>query len=207
MPASAITSFFPVAALSKGSDDAVALEPEVAETSADMLRAFLGNDTLLWGCLAMALIAFATVAKVASRRRQAGKASRMARAQFDAMHSFLDAVRAGQASAKQGMWHFDFATGTQQYSENLRAVLSGIAQRPVADEQIEAMLADAGLNLAKLARDHFDETQPYEATFALKTEDTQARAMVLRACNFRGHSGEVQRVVAIISEAPVLAQA
>lgn len=172
----------------------------MAQTSAQMLRAFLGNDTLLWGCMAMALIAFFTVVKVASRRRRAGKASRMARAQADAVHDFLNTVREGRSTAKQGMWHFDFATGKQQYSDNLRSLFSGDGRELAADKQIDKALAKAGLSLPKLVRDRFDQTQPYEAAFTLKGGDTPPREMMLRACNFRGKGGEVQRVVAIISE-------
>lgn len=200
MPAFANASFFSFAAFAKTGGDALQARPEAAQTSADILRAFLGNETLLWGCMAMALIALFTVAKVTSRRRKAGKASRIARAQADAVHSFLNAVREGHATAKQGIWHFDFTTGEQQYSEKLRSLVSACGKELAADKQIDKALAEAGLNLPKLARNQFDQTQPYEAVFTLEGEDTPPRQMILRACNFRGKGDEVQRVVAIISE-------
>ncbi|MEP0391591.1 MAG: hypothetical protein ABJ205_13300 [Erythrobacter sp.] len=201
MFASANPSFASLAFLAGTGGDAVFGVQAPVQTSGDFLRGFLGNETLLWGCMAMALIALFTVAKVASRRRKAGKASRMARARADAVHSFLETVRAGHGAVQQGMWHFDFASGAQQYSDDLRTMLSSNGQNFAADEQIVETLAKAGINLAKIARDRFEEIEPYEATFTLESEGGPNRQMTLRACNFRGVNGKVQRVVAIISEA------
>lgn len=202
MCAPTIASLVSVAIPAQAGADAAQRESASPQASADMLRTFLGNDMLLWGCMAMALIALFTVAKVASRRRKAGKASRMARAQADAVHGFLNTVREGHAAARQGMWHYDFATGAQQYSDNLRALICYGGQELAADRQIDTVLAQAGINLAKLARKHFDQTQPYEAAFMLEGEDAPPRQMILRACNFQGGSGAVQRAIAIISEVP-----
>jgi len=172
-----------------------------AGKGAQMLRAFLSNDTLVWGCLAMALVALVSVGKVASRRRRAGQANRMARAQSDAMHGFFNALRSTHGACSKGLWHYDFITGRQQYSDGLKGVLGQGRAEPPTLEEIEARLKEAGLNLVRLASDHFEQTDPYEVTFLLKDKNQTLRPMVLRACNLRDGKGEVRRMIAVIGEA------
>ena len=167
-----------------------------AQTGGEILSAFLTNDALLWGCIAMALIALVTVGRVASRRRRAGKTSRRVRAQADAVHEFLNILRAEHKTSAHGVWHYDFAAGSQQYSDGFNSLL-GVGE----DESIEGVLQASGINLVSLARKHFEETEPYEVRFALERPGGGHRAMTLKACNMRNANGEVQRLVAMLSEA------
>lgn len=177
---------------------AVALKAVPAETSADVLRTFLADEALLWGCMAMALIALVTVARVASRRRKAGKINAKMRAQSQAVHSFLSSLRAQTGAAERGVWHYDFATGAQQFSDGFKALMGG---QPTDDKAIDDALKACGLDLVRLARDHFEQAEPFEVEFALKTPDQGPRAMLLQACNLRNGEGEVQRMVVLITEA------
>lgn len=177
-----------------------------AQTGTDMLRSFLRDDMLLWGCMAMALIALVTVGKVASRRRKAGKLGVKMRAQSKAVHDFLSSVRSQAGTAQRGVWHYDFGTGAQQFSGDFQALIGGEEAAPPDDRAIEEIFKSAGLDLVRLARDHFEQTEPFEVEFALKLEGPYAKTMILRACNLRGASGEVHRMVALISEAPTAAK-
>jgi hypothetical protein len=161
-----------------------------------MLSAFLTNDALLWGCIGMALIALVSVGRVASRRRRAGKTSRRVRAEADAVHEFLDILRAEHRTAPHGIWHYDFTTGAQQHSDGFNALLGARE-----GETIEDRLKASGVDLISIARGHFEETLPFEVRFTLEASGGAAKAMVLRACNMRNANGEVQRLVAMLTEA------
>ena len=167
-----------------------------AQMGGQMLSAFLTNDALLWGCIAMALIALATVGRVASRRRKAGKTSRQVRAQADAVHEFLNILRAQHKTFAHGIWHYDFTTGAQRCSDGFKALLGARES-----DTIEDCLKASGADLTSIAQDHFEETMPYEVRFMLEVPSGAAKAMVLQACNLRNANGEVQRLVAILSDA------
>lgn len=165
-----------------------------------MLSAFLTNDALLWGCIAMAMIALVTVGRVASRRRRAGKTSRRVRAEAAAVHEFLEILRAEHAANRShphGIWHYDFATGTQRFSDGFGDLLG------VKEAQTASSLKQAGVDMARLARENFEETEPYEVQFALDSSDVTRPRMVLKACNLRDANGKVKRCVAMLSEAPI----
>lgn len=176
-------------------------EMEPAATSGEILTSFLSSDALLWGCLALALIALFTVSRVFSRRREERKVNRAARAQSQALHDFLVAVRAEHANAAQGVWHYDFTSGAQQYSDAFKRLVGGaVGELPQAPE-VKTMLDRSGIDLVTLARDHFEQAEPYEVRFALQDREEGARPMVLKACNLRDGEGRVQHMVAVISEA------
>ena len=133
---------------------------------------------------------------MASRRRRAGKTSRRVRAEADAVHEFLNILRAQHKTSVHGIWHYDFATGSQQHSDGFNALLGAREGDPIEDR-----LKKSGVDLVSIARGHFEETLPYEVRFTLEVPGGAARAMVLRACNMRNSDGEVQRLVAMLSEA------
>ncbi|MEO1220866.1 MAG: hypothetical protein AAFY42_05880 [Pseudomonadota bacterium] len=174
---------------------------ESAQTGGELLTTFLSSDTLLWGCIAMGLIALVTVSRVASRRRKAGKDSRLMRAQSDAVHEFLRMVREGHKAADQGVWHYEFSTGSEQFTDEFRSLVGGEQGEIPEASEVAQILREVGVDLAKLARNNFEETEPYEVEFSLSTQDGKQRAMLLMACNMRNGAGEVQRLVAVLREA------
>lgn len=172
-----------------------------AQTSGDLLKTFLADNALLWGCMALALIALVTVGGVASRRRKAGKSNAQARARSNAVHDFLKAVKEPHNGAVQGVWHYDFITGAQQFSEGLETLVGHTLSEESGSRPVGALLTGSGLDLVALAQKNFDQTDPYEVQFVLKTLGDPPRPMVLKACNLRNSKGEVQRLVAIMREA------
>ena len=154
-----------------------------AQSGGDVLRMVLDSDTLLFGCIAFALLAVVTLSKVASRRRKDRQVRRASHAQTKAIHEFLETVRAGSGTARQGVWHYDFGTGAEQFSEELLALLQG-----------------REIDFARLAREHEGETQPYEAHFTLRGSEDGERSFRFHACNLPGPVGHIQRAVAIVRE-------
>ena len=163
--------------------------PEPSQTGGDVLRLVLDSDTLLFGCIAFALLAMVTVSRVAARRRKDRNARREAHAQSQALHAFLDTVRAGAGAGKQGVWHYDFTTGTQQLSDELKALL----------KDHEALKA-SGIDLARLAREHSDVIEPYEAQFHIEVSEGSTRPFMFQACNMRDAQGQVRRAVGLVRE-------
>jgi len=179
-----------------------AQEADSTPTSAELLTPFLSSDTLLWGCVALAVIALFTVSRVVSKRRDARKVNRTVRAQSQALHDFLDAVRAEHVTVEQGIWHYDFTNGAQQYSDDFKRLVGGAKDTLLQILEVEALLEKSGVDLVTLACDHFEHVEPYVVQFSLQDEGSKARLMVLKACNLRNGEGQVQRMVAVISEAP-----
>ncbi|WP_298304099.1 hypothetical protein [uncultured Erythrobacter sp.] len=173
-----------------------------AQAGGELLTTFLSSDSLLWGCFAFALMALFTVSRVFLRRREERKVSRTIRIQSRSLHDFLTRVRVQNATGEQGVWHYDFTSGAQQYSDDFKRLVSGVEGEIPPFFEVEAMLERAGIDLVTLARDHVEETEPYEILFSLKKGDTELRPMVLKSCNLRNGEGVVQRMVAVISEAP-----
>ncbi len=164
--------------------------PDVqAETGADLLRTILDSQTLLMGCIAFALLALLAVARVSARRRQDRNIRRESHAQTQAMHAFLEMVRAGVGSTEQGVWHYDFTTGAQQFSDEFSALVGS-----------EDALKTSGIDLARLARQHSDMVVPYEARLELAALEGTPRSFTFQACNIRNGEGQVQRAVAIVRE-------
>jgi hypothetical protein len=186
--------------------DARALESaesfETVRSGGELLTTFLSSNTLLWGCIAMGLIALVTISRVAARRRKAGKASRIVKAQSDAVHEFLRGVREGRAEAEQGVWHYDFKTGAQQFTGQFGDLVCENLGDPPKANQITEALRETGVDLVALARKHSEETEPYDVRFALGTRHGMKRSMLLRACNMRNGAGEVQRLIAVLYEVP-----
>lgn len=174
--------------------------PEAAMTGGELLTTFLSNDSLLWGCMAMALIALVSVGRVASRRRKAGKTNRIQREQSEAVHDFLAMVRSEHSISQQGLWYYDFETGAQQFSDEFGRILAQEEAVTLSTREIEARLSLAGIDLVRLARKHFEETDPYEVCFGIGRPRVEARPMVLKACNMRDADGKVRRLVAVLNQ-------
>lgn len=169
-----------------------------------MLGNLLANDALLWGSIALGFIAMFTISRVVRRRRRALTTGRALRAQNQAMHTFLDTVRAGQSAAEQGVWHYNFATGAQQMSEGLKRLIAGDEAGGLDDAQIEEMLGVHGVDLVKIARKHADESEPFALELILTSPKDEARTIELKAYNFRNSEGAAQRLVAVMREKSLL---
>lgn len=170
------------------------------EAGGQILTTFLSSDALLWGCIALALIAMVSVSRVISRRREVRAESRKVRARSEAMHAFLDDVRGKQGAGAQALWSYDFGTRKQQNSDELkRLVVEGQDKLP-SDAAFRTLLKDAGLDLAALAHEHRDETEPYTVQFGLRAGEGRLRQMVLQACNIRNTHDQVQRTLAVIRQ-------
>ncbi|MEM1053677.1 MAG: hypothetical protein AAGI28_16450 [Pseudomonadota bacterium] len=183
-------------------DDQQGRAPETlgtAQTSAELLKTFLSSDTLIWGCLALALIAVVTVSRVVSRRRSERRVNRRARAQSQAVHEFLSNLRTEHGGVEQGIWHYDFATGAQQCTDGFKGLL-GLDGEDVDAGAVASTLARSGVNLIATARKNCDEIEPYEVTLTVKAPGARLRRLVLVACNIRNGDGEVQRLVAVLRE-------
>ncbi|UAB77528.1 hypothetical protein INR77_12080 [Erythrobacter sp. SCSIO 43205] len=159
------------------------------ETGADMLRTMLDSQSLLLGSIAFGIIAALTVVRVSARRRKDRAARRESYARTQAIHDFLSTVRADTGSPRQGVWHYDFTSGAQQFSEELKALVND------ADA-----LKSSGVDLARVARQNSDLIEPYEATFHLSEPEGGKRPFMLRACNLRDGEGQIKRAVAIVRE-------
>lgn len=175
--------------------------------SGEVLRTVLDSQTLLIGCIAAGLIALFTVGKVSVRRRQSRNIRREMQAHTQAMHAFLNTVRSDHGTARQGVWHYDFKTGAQQFTDNLKQLLldqegagDNPGDRPDDEAGLQEVLQSAGVNLPAIAREHVDRTEPYEIEFTLNAKAEDARVLILQACNMRASDGKVQRMVAIIRE-------
>lgn len=164
-----------------------------AETGAEALRSVLNSDMLLMGCIAFALLALVSVSRVTARRRKSRNVRREMHAHTQAVHEFLSNVRKGSGASQQGVWHYDFSTGDQQFTDELKTLVA-------PDASVEDALKSAGVDLARLARQHSDLTRPYEAEFHLAAPGVLARPFMVQACNMRNGEGEVQRAVAIVRE-------
>ena len=155
----------------------------------DVLRVMLDSEALLFGCIGLALLAMVTVSRVMARRRKSRQVRREAQAQTQAIHESLESLRETSGTTRQGVWHYDFVTGAQQYSDDLKAIIGG----ETADK-------DPALDFARLARENEASSQPYEARFAMKADKGAQRCFIFQACNLPGARGTNQRAVAIVRE-------
>lgn len=167
----------------------LAIRAEDSAVGGDVLRMMLDTETLLFGCIALALLAMVTVSRVMARRRKSRQVRREAHAQTQAIHEFLESLRESPGTARQGVWHYDFVTGAQRSSDELKALLGG-----------EMAPNHPALDFARLARENEAASQPYEARFAINGDEGARRCFILRACNLPGAGGTNHRALAIVRE-------
>ncbi|MCK0098100.1 hypothetical protein MWU38_01780 [Qipengyuania sp. S6317L1] len=167
----------------------LAIRAEDSAVGGDVLRMMLDTDTLLFGCIALALLAMVTVSRVAVKRRKSRRVRREAQAQTQAIHEFLENLRESPGTARQGVWHYDFVTGAQRSSDELKALFGG-----------ETAANDPALDFARFARENEAASKPYEARFAINGVEGAQRCFVLRACNLPGAGGTNHRALAIVRE-------
>lgn len=156
-----------------------------------------GSGMLLAACVLLGVFAIAAVCGIASARRKARMAARLAHSRGEGLRELLRTVRMAETIAGIGVWQYDPATGTQQWSDGLKRLFGIDGTSELLAGDAEELLYASDVDLVRMAQANRDAVGPYALTFAIRCLDGPLRNIRFQACNLRNRDGSVRRVVAV----------
>lgn len=159
-----------------------------------------GPDVMMIATVIVGVIALAAVAKVVKARRATRSMGRIARNRAQAMTELLRTVRMAETIAGIGVWQYDPAAGTQQWSNGLKRLFGLEFDDAFVEGDAETLLFAHDIDLVGKVNENRGEAQPYSFGFDICEFDGNRRSISVQACNLMNAAGSVHRVVAVVRD-------
>ncbi|GMN04103.1 diguanylate cyclase [Erythrobacter sp. MTPC3] len=159
-----------------------------------------GPDILLLTCAMLLLLMIASMVAVYLSRREAQFIAGLARTRALRLEQLMRTVSLAEEISGLGIWQYDPATGTQQWSNGLRRLFGVAGTAPFVDGDVETLLFANNVDLTGAVNERLAEQEPYALRFDIYGFDGCPRSLCVEACNLRDRHGKPARVVAVVSD-------
>ncbi len=105
-----------------------------------------------------------------------------------------------ESLAGVGVWQYDYATGSQEWSEGLKGLFGIDRDSCFGEGDAESLLYASKIDLVAHVVRHRDIIGTFSFEFAINSFDGTRRKLTFKACNLRGRDGSVARVVAVMRD-------
>jgi len=159
-----------------------------------------GPHMLLAIGMVLALIALSTLAAIIRTRSRAGGVARDLRSRSRCVEEWLATIRALEARTGTGVWHYDHATGRQEWSDGMKCLFGIDPVETFVEGDAETLLCANDIDLIQQVRAHTDATAPYRMLFDTLDGEGRLRVLAFEACNLAHEDGSMKRVVAMVRD-------
>ncbi len=160
----------------------------------------IDSGSLLIVTVLIGLVAVVALVNVATARREARAAARLARSRAQGMKDLLRTVRMAETIAGIGVWQYDPKTGVQHWSNGLKRLFGMDQNEELLEGDAETFLFAHDIDLVGKVMEHCEEVEPFTLEFDIHDFDGDMRSMSVHACNLMNRDGTVHRVVAVVRD-------
>ncbi|KWV93358.1 sensor domain-containing diguanylate cyclase [Erythrobacter sp. YT30] len=159
-----------------------------------------GSAALFAAAIALGLIATVACVSVLRARRETQIIARIARERARRMSDLLRTIGMAEKMAGLGIWQYDPSTGAQQWSLGMRRMFGVQHDEPFVEGDAETLLYANDVDLIGNVTKRASVQGPFAMSFEINGASSDPRTVSVEACNLRGDSGEVSRVVAVLRD-------
>lgn len=160
----------------------------------------LGSDMLTLVAAALAVVAIGSIWSVITTRRETRQLARIARRRAHSMNELLRTVRMAESIADLGVWQYNPASATQQWSEGMRQLFGVDHHDDFVAGDAETLLFANDIDLVGDVSKRSLERAPFTLRYDIHGYDGIPRSISVQACNLFGEGGTVVRVIAVVRD-------
>ncbi|MBD2841374.1 GGDEF domain-containing protein [Erythrobacter rubeus] len=176
------------------------LDRVLFETDGSMLGRVIGSDALFIACAVLLFIAVIALVATRMARQEARFSAQLAGLRGQRMDQLIRTVSLAEDIAGLGIWQYDPATGSQQWSNGLRRIFDVPEDEPFLEGDAETLLLANDIDLVGAIKERLAEVGPYDLRFDMMGLDGRARSLAVEACNLRDDEGKTTRVIGVVRD-------
>lgn len=170
------------------------------EATPSVLYLLFGEGALLITSSILAVIAVAAILFASAARKEVRAKTLLAQSQLRKLNQMRRTVHMAETIAELGVWHYNPATGEQEWSRGMKAIFGIDDDEPFVEGDAETLLFANNVDLVGSVLLQRAETDTYNLEFDIIDRLGAPRSILVQAYNLRHPSGGIANVVGVVRD-------